>query len=64
MKEPGCAIRDAIDKEELDYNRYIRYLKLVGDEAKRQIILKGKAHEKEKIIKELKTHKKNQSQMR
>ena len=59
LSEPGCAIRDAIDKEELDYNRYLRYLKLVGDEAKRQTLLKVKAYEKEKIIKELKTPRKN-----
>lgn len=54
LSEPGCAIRYALEKEELDYARYLRYLKLVGDENKRNTLLKGKAYEKEKIIKELK----------
>lgn len=58
LSEPGCAIRDALDKEEMDYNRYLRYLKLVGDESKRQTLLKGKAYEKERIIKELKSPRK------
>lgn len=56
--EPGCAIRKAIDEKELDYNLYLRYLKLVGDESKRQIMLKGKAYEKEKIVKIYKSSRK------
>jgi ribosome biogenesis GTPase len=59
LSEPGCAIREALDKEELDYNRYLRYLRLVGDEAKRQTLLKGKAYEKERIVRELKSPRKN-----
>lgn len=55
LSEPGCAIREALENGEMDYNRYLRYLKLVGDEAKRQTLLKGKVYEKERIIKELKS---------
>lgn len=59
LSEPGCAILDALEKEELEYSRYLRYLKLIGQEKKRQILKKGKPYEKEKIIKELKTFRKN-----
>lgn len=58
LTEPGCAIREALEKEELDYNRYSRYLKLVGDEAKRQIFLKGKAYKKNQLVKKLKSSRK------
>ena len=59
LSESGCAIQEALEREELDYNRYLRYLKLVGDESKRQTLLKGKAYEKERIIKELKSTRKS-----
>lgn len=35
--EPGCAIREALENEELDHERYLRYLKLVEDEGERVI---------------------------
>lgn len=54
LSEPGCAIREGLDNDELDYERYLRYLKLVGDEAKRHVLLKGKAYQKEQILKEQK----------
>ena len=57
VSEPGCAIRNALEKEELEYDRYLRYLKLIGDEHKRSIFLSGKSHEKEKLAKELKKSK-------
>lgn len=52
--EPGCAIREAIESGELDYNSYLRYLKLAGHEKTRQIFLHGKRYQKEEIIKKLK----------
>ena len=59
LSEPGCAIRRALDNNELDYDSYLRYLKLVGDEAKRQPLLKGKAYQKEDVIKKLKMPRRN-----
>ncbi|MCI8543733.1 MAG: ribosome small subunit-dependent GTPase A [Lachnospiraceae bacterium] len=59
LSESGCAIQEALEREELDYNRYLRYLKLVGAEQRRQILLKGKEYEKESLIKELKASRKN-----
>lgn len=55
LSESGCAILDALEKNELEYTSYLRYLKLIGDEKKRETLLKGKAYEKEKIIKEFKS---------
>lgn len=52
--EPECAIRDAIEQREIDYNNFIRYLKLNGNEKKRELFLKGKVYEKEAMLKELK----------
>lgn len=54
LKEPGCAIQAALVNEELDYERYLRYLKLSGQEKKREIFRFGKAYQKEKLTKELK----------
>lgn len=59
LNEPNCAILEALGKEELDYYRYLRYLKLIGDESKRQTLLKGKAYEKERLIKSLKLNRKD-----
>jgi ribosome biogenesis GTPase len=53
QNEPGCAIQQALANDEIDYDRYLRYLKLVGDEKQRQLLLKGKSYQKKQIIKEL-----------
>lgn len=52
--EPGCAIRQALDNEELDLERYLRYLKLIGAEEQREILQKGKVYQKEQILHDFK----------
>lgn len=52
--EPECAIRYAIEQGEIDYDNFLRYLKLNGDEKKRELFLKGKVYEKEAMLKDLK----------
>lgn len=58
--ESGCAIRQALDNEELDYERYLRYLKLVGAEELREILNKGKTWQKEQILRDLKAQGRNE----
>ena len=52
--EPGCAICQALDNDELDLDRYLRYLKLVGAEKQREILQKGRAYQKEQILRNFK----------
>lgn len=52
--EPGCAICQALDNDELDFERYLRYLKLVGAEEQREILQKGKTYQKEQILHDFK----------
>ncbi|HCL01598.1 MAG TPA: ribosome small subunit-dependent GTPase A [Lachnoclostridium phytofermentans] len=54
QREPGCAICQALDSDELDYERYLRYLKLVGAEEQREILKKGKVYQKEQLLHEYK----------
>ncbi|MFT3951022.1 MAG: ribosome small subunit-dependent GTPase A [Oscillospiraceae bacterium] len=53
ISEPECAIKNALEQDELDYDSYLRYLKLIGDERKREIIQNGRSYEKEKMLKQL-----------
>lgn len=54
QNEPGCAICQALNNDELDFERYLRYLKLVGAEKQREILQKGKAYQKEQILRDFK----------
>jgi ribosome biogenesis GTPase len=54
ISEPGCAIQKALENGELDYDRYLRYLKLKGDGEKKAIITQGKTYQKEQLTKEAK----------
>lgn len=51
--EPGCAIQAALADHEIDYLRYMRYLRLTGEEQKRELLLKGASYEKRQYIRDL-----------
>lgn len=48
-----------LESNEIDHDSYLRYLKLVGEEAKRQTLLEGRAYQKENVIKKLKMPRRN-----
>lgn len=52
--EPNCAVREAIEREEIEIDDVSRYLKLSGDEKKRELFLHGKRYQKENELKNLK----------
>lgn len=54
MSEPNCGVQEALKTGELDYDRYMRYLKLRGDEQKRKILSSSKEYKKRSLIKKMK----------
>ncbi len=58
-KEPDCAIQAALENHEIDYLRYMRYLRLIGEEQKRELLLKGATYEKMQYLRDLRVNDKN-----